>query len=417
MKFEDDNINKSHINILSRKKVKKDYIIHPLSEDITDYNNYKDKTDKIFNDPNFFFTTKHNGNEIIIGKKLTKIKFHNHIPLLQTKIQRKSLQMKNHQFKCPSVKSSSGISSSSKLNSHNHNISHLKINQKFIEQEDLKRIYDTFKKIELDNFPFSISSKKILKNENYKIKNKLFPKFILQEKTLHNHLSENKSKDKLILKIQKKTKKKKTDILINSVDTYRIKKEFIDHIEEEMKKTNPNEKFGWLTSLRYSEKGDLKYYVNIGGKNPNWQLYPLKPIENNQEIIRNPSFDKGIYNSKSLKCYFDNKYLEKKFPKSYSYIKSWYNNNKREIKKIYSRNNKDNILFDGNENKSDIQNLCVKGENLLSFELENSKLLKGKKILNTSHYNLDEKKSYLISEYIDSPMIKSSFSNPNLFSK
>ena len=416
MKFEDDNINKSHINILSRKKVKKDYIIHPLSEDITDYNNYKDKTDKIFNDPNFFFTTKHNGNEIIIGKKLTKIKFHNHIPLLQTKIQRKSLQMKNHQFKCPSVKSS-GISSSSKLNSHNHNISHLKINQKYIEQEDLKRIYDTFKKIELDNFPFSISSKKILKNENYKIKNKLFPKFILQEKTLHNHLSENKSKDKLILKIQKKTKKKKTDILINSVDTYRIKKEFIDHIEEEMKKTNPNEKFGWLTSLRYSEKGDLKYYVNIGGKNPNWQLYPLKPIENNQEIIRNPSFDKGIYNSKSLKCYFDNKYLEKKCPKSYSYIKSWYNNNKREIKKIYSRNNKDNILFDGNENKSDIQNLCVKGENLLSFELENSKLLKGKKILNTSHYNLDEKKSYLISEYIDSPMIKSSFSDPNLFSK
>ena len=110
MKFEDDNINKSHINILSRKKVKKDYIIHPLSEDITDYNNYKDKTDKIFNDPNFFFTTKHNGNEIIIGKKLTKIKFHNHIPLLQTKIQRKSIQIKNHQIKIPTVKSSSGIS-------------------------------------------------------------------------------------------------------------------------------------------------------------------------------------------------------------------------------------------------------------------------------------------------------------------
>ena len=415
MKFDDDNINKSHKNTLSSTKIKKGYILHPLSEDMTDYNIYKDKTDKIFNDPNFFFTTKHNGKDIIIGRKLTKIKFHNNIPLLQTKIQRKSIQIKNHQIKIPTVKSSSGISSSSKLN--NHNISHLKINQKFIEQEDLKRIYDTFRKIELDNFPFSMSSKKLLKNENYKIKNKLFPKFVLQEKTLNNHISGNKIKDKLIAKILTKTKKKKTDILINSVDTYRIKKEFIDHIEEEMKKTNPNEKFGWLTSLRYSEKGDLKYFVNIGGKNPNWQLYPLKPSENNQEIIRNPSFDKGIYNSKSLKCYFDNKYLEKKCPKSYSYIKSWYNNNKREIKKIYSRNNKDNILFDGNENKSDIQNLCVKGENLLSFELENSKLLKGKKILNTSHYNLDEKKSYLISEYIDSPMIKSSFSNPNLFSK
>ncbi len=334
---------------------------------MTDYNIYKDKTDKIFNDPNFFFTTKHNGKDIIIGRKLTKIKFHNNIPLLQTKIQRKSIQIKNHQIKIPTVKSSSGISSSSKLNSHNHNISHLKINQKFIEQEDLKRIYDTFRKIELDNFPFSMSSKKLLKNENYKIKNKLFHKFILQEKTLNNHLSENKSKDQLISKILSKTKKKKKDILINSVDTYRIKKEFNDHIEEEMKKNNPNEKFGWLTSLRYSEKGDLKYFVNIGGKNPNWQLYPLKPSENNQEIIRNPSFDKGIYNSKSLKCYFNNKYLENKFPKSYSYIKSWNSNNEKKIKKIYSRNNRDNILFNENENKSDIQNLCVKGENLLSF--------------------------------------------------
>ena len=70
-----------------------------------------------------------------------------------------------------------------------------------------------------------------------------------------------------------------------------------------------------------------------------------------------------------------------------------------------------------NENKSDIQNLCIKGENLLSLELENSKLLKGEKILNTSHYNLDEKKNYLISGSIDSPMMKTTFSNPYFFLK
>ena len=33
-----------------------------------------------------------------------------------------------------------------------------------------------------------------------------------------------------------------------------------------MKKNNPNEKFGWLTSLIYSEKGYLKYFFNIGEK-------------------------------------------------------------------------------------------------------------------------------------------------------
>ncbi len=40
---------------------------------------------------------------------------------------------------------------------------------------------------------------------------------------------------------------------------------------------------------------------------------------------------------------------------------------KKKLKKFIVGNNRDNILFNENENKSDIQNLCVKGENLLSF--------------------------------------------------
>ncbi len=71
---------------------------------MTNYNNYKDKTDKIFNDQNFFFTTKHNGKDIIIGRKLTIIKFHNNITLLQTKIQRKLIPIKNHQIKISTIK-------------------------------------------------------------------------------------------------------------------------------------------------------------------------------------------------------------------------------------------------------------------------------------------------------------------------
>ena len=211
------------------------------------------------------------------------------------------------------------------------------------------------------------------------------------------------------------TKKDKKDILMNISNTYRIKKEFINYIDEEDKILNPNQIFGWFTSLRYSENGDLKYYVNVGNKNENWQLFPLKPFKKESEIIRNPSLDKSIYNCKSLKSYFNNNYLEKKFPRSYSYFKSW-NNEDHKINKIKVRRNekRNEILYDNHENKTDFQNLCINGENLLSFEFENSKLLQGKKILNTCNDNINENNNFTISESITFPMIKSSSSNSNL---
>ena len=393
-----------------KPKMKKELILHNISNDQENYEKYKDKTNILFNDPNYYFSTKHEGNKIIFGKKLSKIKFHNNIPLFKTKALKKSVILKN---KISTIKTSTGMSISSKINNNSNN--NLNSNQKYIENEELKNIYDSFKRIQFKNLPLSNSTKNLLKDEDYEMKNKLSKNFDLQEKALKNYLSENKNKKNIMSKIMKITKKDKKDILMNISNAYRIKKEFINYIDEEDKIIHPNQYFGWLTSLRYSEKGDLKYYVNVGNKNENWQLFPLKPFKKESEIIRNPSFDKSIYNCKSLKSYFNNNYLEQKFPRSYSYFKSWNNENYKNNKKNYSRNEKINkILYDSHENKTDFQNLCINGENLLSFEFENSKLLQGKKILNTCNDNINENNNFIISESINFPLIKSSFSNSNL---
>ena len=393
-----------------KPKMKKELILHNISNDQENYEKYKDKTNILFNDPNYYFSTKHEGNKIIFGKKLSKIKFHNNIPLFKTKALKKSVMLKN---KISTIKTSTGMSISSKINNNSNN--NLNSNQKYIENEELKNIYDSFKRIQFKNLPLSNSTKNLLKDEDYEMKNKLSKNFDLQEKALKNYLSENKNKKNIMSKIMKITKKDKKDILMNISNTYRIKKEFINYIDEEDKILNPNQIFGWFTSLRYSENGDLKYYVNVGNKNENWQLFPLKPFKKESEIIRNPSFDKSIYNCKSLKSYFNNNYLEQKFPRSYSYFKSWNNENYKNNKKNYSRNEKINkILYDSHENKTDFQNLCINGENLLSFEFENSKLLQGKKILNTCNDNINENNNFIISESINFPLIKSSFSNSNL---
>ena len=393
-----------------KPKMKKELILHNISNDQENYEKYKDKTNILFNDPNYYFSTKHEGNKIIFGKKLSKIKFHNNIPLFKTKALKKSVILKN---KISTIKTSTGMSISSKINNNSNN--NLNSNQKYIGNEELKNIYDSFKRIQFKNLPLSNSTKNLLKDEDYGMKSKLSKNFDLQEKALKNYLSENKNKKNIMSKIMKITKKDKKDILMNISNAYRIKKEFINYIDEEDKIIHPNQYFGWLTSLRYSEKGDLKYYVNVGNKNENWQLFPLKPFKNDSEIIRNPSFDKSIYNCKSLKSYFNNNYLKKKFPRSYSYFKSWNNENNNNNNKNFSRNKKiDKILYDNHENKTDFQNLCVNGENLLSFELENSKLLQGKKILNTFNENINDYDNFMISDSINFPIIKSSLSNSNL---
>ncbi len=377
---------------ISKTKLRKEFFIQPLSQDNEDNKKYTNELNKLFNDPNHYFSTKVNGKEIVIGKKLSNIKYHNNIPLIQTKPTKKYFFSKKRSSQIVNLKGNFNNKISTRQSQN------LKPNQKYIDNNGLKEIYDNFKQIQ--NTSSSISKKNLINPDNI-IKKEITQIFNIQTKSLNKFLTENNQKNKIISKIIKKTKKPKKDILMNSLQLFRVKKEFINHIQDESNKISQKPIFCWNTSLRNTNNSNKQYFVNIGLKNPEWFLFKNSNDDlMNNETIRNPSFDRNVYKNKSLRTFFHNEYLKKNFPKSYSYFEN-----------LNSQNSDNNTNeFSDSIYPSEFNSLHIKGKNLLSFELGNSKLLKGKKILNSSDFSPDQTKDFIFKDSMDSPSFKSSFS-------
>jgi hypothetical protein len=381
-----------------KTKLRKEFFIQPLSQDNKDNKKYTNEINKLFNDPNHYFSTRLNGKEIVIGKKLSNIKYHNNIPLIQTKPTKKYFFSKKRSSQIANLKGNINIPKSSIIKINSRQSQNLKPNQKYIDNNGLKEIYDNFKHIQ--NTSSSISKKNLINPDNI-IKKEITQIFNIQTKSLHKFLTENNHKNKIISKIIKKTKKPKKDILMNTLHLFRVKKEFINHIQEESNKILQKPIFSWNTSLRNTRNSNKQYFVNIGLKNPEWFLFKNSNDDlMNNETIRNPSFDRNVYKNKSLRTFFHNEYLKKNFPKSYSYFEN-----------LNSQNSDNNTNeFSDSIYPSEFNSLHIKGKNLLSFELGNSKLLKGKKILNSSDFSPDQTKDFIFKDSMDSPSFKSSFS-------
>ena len=381
-----------------KTKLRKEFFIQPLSQDNKDNKKYTNEINKLFNDPNHYFSTRLNGKEIVIGKKLSNIKYHNNIPLIQTKPTKKYFFSKKRSSQIANLKGNINIPKSSIIKINSRQSQNLKPNQKYIDNNGLKEIYDNFKHIQ--NTSSSISKKNLINPDNI-IKKEITQIFNIQTKSLHKFLTENNHKNKIISKIIKKTKKPKKDILMNTSHLFRVKKEFINHIQDESNKISQKPMFCWNTSLRNTNNSNKQYFVNIGIKNPEWFLFKNSNDDlMNNETIRNPSFDRNVYKNKSLRTFFHNEYLKKNFPKSYSYFEN-----------LNSQNSDNNTNeFSDSIYPSEFNSLHIKGKNLLSFELGNSKLLKGKKILNSSDFSPDQTKDFIFKDSMDSPSFKSSFS-------
>ena len=381
-----------------KTKLRKEFFIQPLSQDNKDNKQYTNEINKLFNDPNHYFSTRLNGKEIVIGKKLSNIKYHNNIPLIQTKPTKKYFFSKKRSSQIANLKGNINIPKSSIIKINSRQSQNLKPNQKYIDNNGLKEIYDNFKHIQ--NTSSSISKKNLINPDNI-IKKEITQIFNIQTKSLNKFLTENNQKNKIISKIIKKTKKPKKDILMNTSHLFRVKKEFINHIQDESNKISQKPIFCWNTSLRNTNNSNKQYFVNIGLKNPEWFLFKNSNDDlMNNETIRNPSFDRNVYKNKSLRTFFHNEYLKKNFPKSYSYFKN-----------LNSQNSDNNTNeFSDSIYPSEFNSLHIKGKNLLSFELGNSKLLKGKKILNSSDFSPDQTKDFIFKDSMDSPSFKSSFS-------
>jgi len=199
--------------------------------------------------------------------------------------------------------------------------------KKKINENDLNEIYFKLK----NNFNEKYNKKM---NNNYNIinMNKENIKFHLQKITLKNLNKLKNSEKKLNKRLIKKSHKNSSDnLLINKSQNYRIKNEFLNYLEKENKKIKELSFIEWKNSLREINNNESK-------------------IEFKNEIIRNPN--KKDYLQKLLKKY--NK-----------------NNNNLILKKV---------------NSVDLYDIKLKGNNLLDFEYDIAKSIKGKKVINKFLY-------------------------------
>jgi hypothetical protein len=371
MNYENNNL----ILKLSKEKKKK-LFIYPISHEMKMYDKINKELDTLYNDPKYYFSNSLNGNEIIIGKKFSNMTYRNKIPLLRHKIIKRNF-IKKLSTKMGFVsKSSTNLKN---LNSFNQRKS-LKINQKYVDNDDLNRIYKNFSIIKNEKINNSNSEKKNNSQYNSISKIEINKKIKYQENALKCYVKEKNNRNKIIKKILDLTNKDESNILINSSDEYRIKKEIKTQLEEEKNSCIQKSLYNWQTSLRFTNNYDDNYYINIGVKQPYWQIIKNKNKINEKELIRNPSFNIKTYNN-----------IENN--NNFSYSNSTTNINTTLFRKTFENSN--SIPKTPRRN---LVQLCIKGKDLLTFESNNSKLLKGRKILHINNFKPDELKNYIIGE-------------------
>jgi hypothetical protein len=158
-----------------------------------------------------------------------------------------------------------------------------KPNFESVDDKKIKSVYSEFENLKLLNQGKQNNFMKILPKE-IKIGLKQ------QEKSLVIKEEEDKKLRNMSKYLAKLTKKKEEDLLIHRTNTYRIKKEVTDFIEN---KKSLDERYGvynWNMSLRRPKnfKGTRFSYVNLGNDmNPLW-LSVKETIPKSLEMVRNP---------------------------------------------------------------------------------------------------------------------------------
>ena len=184
-----------------------------------------------------------------------------------------------------------------------------------------------------------------------KLEEKARRKFIIQEKNLKENVI-NSYKDKNISNfLSKKCNKKEEDLLYNNIEEYRIKKQLLEYLEN---KKNLSEKLGekfWYVNLRRPDfmKEPRSQFLNIGKEDNNiWEplvVFPMKNIE----IIKKVETPHKVDNN-----------FEKFLKDKNLYPKNLFNPNKKNIK------NKNKM-----PNLTEMNDMVIKGRNMIIFEKDN----------------------------------------------
>ena len=176
--------------------------------------------------------------------------------------------------------------------------------------------------------------------------------FSYQEKVLKSHESMNKSIHRISQSISKKLKRNIEDLLMTKAEEFRVKKELKDLFTNEVQLRNPQPDYKWVLNLR----NNSNHFINFGSSlNPKWQL--MVTPRDNREKIRNPEVMMN-YNNTEYTFYTKDLYLKKKF----------------------SSNTYSNFTKHMSKTMNGFNQMNIKGEDLLHFEMENAKNLKGKNL-------------------------------------
>ena len=188
----------------------------------------------------------------------------------------------------------------------------------------------------------------VIKNKT--IKKEFLKNLAYQEKTLQRQIQHCKKDKNMIKYIREKLKRENGELLMGQTDDYRIINDIKTRLNKLMKKSFPENHYDWKDNLRNKkiENDD---------------------INKDQEIMRNP------YNKAST--FIKNKKFEKyenEFIKNYA-PKNEYRKFVKDIKNI----------------KNNLNGLLIEGQNLLKYEHDLIKKIKGKKFLINYNNLLKEK--------------------------
>lgn len=298
------NIKEEKMPIIHRNKIFRSLIIKKIEEE-EKYKNYiKTEIDEYFNSPDKYFDK----NSSIAVNKTINIKDINVFTKQPTHriINKKSNKnMSNFQNLSPIRKKTfmPSILGSSSGNINSNNIPEQLPRYEIIDNEKLKNIFESYKD---KNF-----KKSFIKEYNLELDSKNIPIDLSKSLSVQNNRLKNSRNDMRNLRqmsglLSKRLNKNKNDLLINSVDSYRYKRELINNIHnKDFSDIYP--RYYWKMNLRRgidSNRRDL--YVNI--KNIYEPFFGV--IVDNPQEKKELKFKSGLdLNCKELKDFKRNKYL------------------------------------------------------------------------------------------------------------
>ena len=322
---------KDKFPVIHRNNNFRSLIIKKIDDEEKKYKNYiKTEINDYFNSPDKYFD---NNSPIIVNKKINL----KEINIFQKPQNHRLTHKKSNKSlsNLSSIKKKTNLMASViNSSSGNNNIPEELPRYEIIDNEKLKNIFESYK----DND----YKKSFIKDYNLDSNINNYPLNISKSLSVQSHrLKSSKNNQKNFRQmsgfLSKRLKKNEKDLLLNSIDPYRYKKEVIKNINyKDFSEIQP--RYFWKMNLRREkglERNDI--YVNIKNiYDPFWSVV-VDSTRKKKELIFKSGLD---LNSKELKDFKKNKYLIDNYSKK---IKN--------VEKLENLNIKGKKLFDVEYNR------------------------------------------------------------------